>query len=89
MPETTEFLDRAGVPEGREHETLDARDLPPPRPLKDTLERLADLDDDVALVQLNDRRPQHLYPRLDERGYRHETLEDDDTVVTVIWTPQG
>ncbi|SFH48614.1 Uncharacterized conserved protein [Halorubrum aquaticum] len=86
MPETAEFLDRAGVPEDVEHETLDARELPPPRPLKDTLERLADLDDDVALIQYNDRRPQHLYPRLDDRGYRHETVEDDGTVVTVIWT---
>ena len=79
------LLDRTDVPADRERETLDARDLPPPRPLKDTLERLAALDDDVALVQFNDRRPRHLYPRLDDRGYRHETVEDGETVVTVIW----
>jgi hypothetical protein len=85
MPDVTAILDRTGVPADRERETLDARDLPPPRPLRDTLERLAALGDDVALIQFNDRRPRHLYPRLDDRGYRHETVEDGETVVTAIW----
>jgi hypothetical protein len=35
---------------------------------------------------VNDRAPQHLYPRLEERGYGHDTVEIDDGVVTVVWT---
>jgi len=80
-------VSRTDAPEGRRVETLDAADLPPPRPLRNTLERLADIDDDVVLVQYNDRRPQHLYPRLDDRGYEYETVESDDGVVTVVWMP--
>lgn len=67
-------------------ETLDVRQLGPPKPLAETLERLAELEETV-LVQLNDRAPQHLYPKLDDRGYAYETVETDDAVVTVIWEP--
>lgn len=80
-------LSETGAPPDRPRETLEAADLPPPQPLQNTLERLAELDDSVVLVQFNDRRPQHLYPKLDDRGYEYETLETDDEVVTVIWTP--
>jgi uncharacterized protein (DUF2249 family) len=66
------------------HEVLDVRDAPPPEPLKRTLETVADLDDGVV-VQVNDRAPQHLYPRLEDRGFAYETVERDDRVVTVIW----
>ncbi|HKJ58116.1 MAG TPA: DUF2249 domain-containing protein, partial [Halobacteriales archaeon] len=52
-----------------------------------TLERLAELDDDVVLCQRNDRVPQHLFPVLDDRGYRYETVEDGEEVVTAIWRP--
>lgn len=69
----------------RPRERLDVRALPPPEPLRRTLERLAELDDEVVLVQVNDRAPQHLYPMLEERGYAYETAETDDGVVTVIW----
>jgi uncharacterized protein (DUF2249 family) len=82
--EAESYLSRTDAPSERPHETLDARELPPPQPLKNTLERLAGLDDSVVLVQLNDRRPQHLYPQLEDRGYRYETVEEDP-VVTVIW----
>lgn len=37
------------------------------------------------LVQTNDRAPQHLYPRLEDRGYAYETVEADDDIVTAIW----
>lgn len=60
------------------------RDLPPPHPLKDTLERLEETPDSTVLVQLNDRAPQHLYTRLEDRDYEYKTFEDD-CVVTVIW----
>ncbi|MFB6080308.1 MAG: DUF2249 domain-containing protein [Haloferacaceae archaeon] len=80
-------LSATDAPADRPRETLDARDLPPPGPLKDTLERLASMDDGTVLVQVNDRAPQHLYPRLDERGYAYDTVEADGAVVTAIWRP--
>ena len=65
-------------------EAVDVRDLGPPKPLQNTLERLVELDDDTVLVQINDRAPQHLYPKLDDRGYEYETVEVEDAVVTVV-----
>jgi len=85
MENVVSYLSQTGAPETRPCETIDARELPPPQPIKNTLEQLAEIDDSIVLVQLNDRRPQHLYPELDDRGYDYETLEDGDTVVTVIW----
>ncbi|MFC6837916.1 DUF2249 domain-containing protein [Halomarina ordinaria] len=85
MPEIATYIEEVGAPADRPIETLDARELPPPQPLKNTLERLADLDDEVVLVQRNDRAPQHLYPQLDERGYTYGTIDGDEQVVTVIW----
>lgn len=73
------------APETDNPVTLDVRSLGPPKPLTETLERLADLDSDGVLVQLNDRAPQHLYPRLEDRGFDYETTEYDDVVVTSIW----
>jgi uncharacterized protein (DUF2249 family) len=73
------------APKHRSKKTLDARELPPPQPLQRTLERLADLEEETVLVQLNDRAPQHLYPKLEERGFTYETVDGDDAVRTVIW----
>lgn len=86
MADADTYLARTDAPIGHARETLDARELPPPQPLKNTLERLAAIPESTVLVQLNDRRPQHLYPRLEERGYRYETFEDDGVSVTVIWS---
>lgn len=85
MEQVGAFVSETAAPADRPTETLDARDLPPPQPLRNTLEQLADLPDDVVLVQLNDRAPQHLYPKLDDRGYEFETLDTEHGVVTVIW----
>jgi uncharacterized protein (DUF2249 family) len=85
MVDAVSHLAESAAPSDRPRETIDARELPPPQPLRNTLEQLAELGDSVVLVQLNDRRPQHLYPRLDDRDYQHETFEDGDSVVTVIW----
>lgn len=85
MPEAAEFLAETSAPADRPRETLDARDLPPPQPLQQTLERLADLDEEAVLVQFNDRAPQHLYPKLGDRGYAYETVETEEVVVTVVW----
>ncbi|SNZ03862.1 Uncharacterized conserved protein [Natronoarchaeum philippinense] len=69
----------------RPRETLDVRQLGPPKPLSETLELLAELDDEIVLFQLNDRAPQHLYPKLDDRGYVYDTVDLDDATVTAIW----
>ncbi|MXR42244.1 DUF2249 domain-containing protein [Halobaculum sp. WSA2] len=87
MTEETSPITETGAPTDRPRETLDARDLPPPQPLQNTLERLAELDAGTVLVQRNDRAPRHLYPKLSDRGYEYETVEGDDVVTTVIWTP--
>jgi TusA-related sulfurtransferase len=85
MDDRPSVVAETDAPTGRPTETLDVRDLPPPKPLSETLERVAELDNDAVLVQLNDRAPQHLYPKLTDRGYAFETVETDDCVVTVVW----
>lgn len=91
------------APTHRPTETLDVQELGPPKPLSRTLERLAELDDETVLIQRNDRAPQHLYPRLSERGYVFETVEGadgadeagdgveegDEVVVTAIWRAES
>lgn len=79
------YVSETAAPADRPTKSLDARDLPPPQPLRNTLEELAEMTDGSVLVQLNDRAPQHLYPKLEDRGYSFETIETDDGVVTVIW----
>ena len=78
---------RTAAPADHPRELLAVADAPPPEPLQATLERLPGLADDVVLVQVNDRAPRHLYPKLDDRGYEHDTVETDDAVVTVVWRP--
>lgn len=85
MGNTADPLSTTDAPTDAPRETLDARELPPPQPLQNTLERLTELDDETVLVQHNDRVPQHLFPQLDDRGYSYETVETDDAVVTAIW----
>lgn len=85
MDSVEPHLAETAAPEDRRYETLDARDLPPPLPLKNTLERLAELDDATVLVQYNDRVPKHLFPRLEERGFAHDTVTADDRTITAIW----
>lgn len=81
----TAALDAADISSEVATETLDVRDLGPPKPLQQTLEWLADTDDETVLVQINDRAPQHLYPKLGDRGYEYHTAELQDAVVTAIW----
>ncbi|MFC4450899.1 DUF2249 domain-containing protein [Halorussus aquaticus] len=85
----TDFAERASertdAPADRPREVLDVRELGPPEPLTETLETLADLPDGTVLVQVNDRAPQHLYPKLDDRGYEFETVTDGGVTLTTIW----
>ncbi|QSG04434.1 SirA-like two-layered alpha/beta sandwich domain [Halapricum desulfuricans] len=83
--EPTDVLDSEAVPDRAGHETLDVRELPPPKPLQETLEAVVDLGD-VVLIQINDRRPQHLFPKLEERGLEYEST-GEDPVYTAIWKP--
>ncbi|NKE35292.1 DUF2249 domain-containing protein [Natronococcus sp. JC468] len=76
---------RTDAPTDRPRTVLDVRSLGPPDPLQRTLERLAELPDETVLVQRNDRAPQFLYPKLEDRGYAYETVETDEEVVTVVW----
>lgn len=85
MGNTADPLSTTDAPIDAPRETLDARELPPPQPLQRTLERLTELDDETVLVQQNDRAPQHLFPKLDDRGYSYETVETGEAVVTAIW----
>jgi uncharacterized protein (DUF2249 family) len=55
--------------------TIDVSELVPPEPMVRILEALEDLPVGGSLHVHHLRRPMHLYPRLDELGYRHETRE--------------
>ena len=87
MQSAASVVDRTDAPSDRPREVLDVRSLGPPKPLQRTLETLVDLPDETVLVQRNDRVPQFLFPKLEDRGYAHETVELDDEVVTVVWDP--
>ncbi|WP_435073397.1 DUF2249 domain-containing protein [Halorubrum sp. HHNYT27] len=89
MPRETPRLEEIDAPTDRPVETLDVADLGPPEPLRRTLELLADLPDETVLVQRNDRAPQFLFPKLEDRGYAHDTVETEDAVVTAIWVEEG
>ncbi|UPW01417.1 DUF2249 domain-containing protein [Halorussus gelatinilyticus] len=82
---TERGVERTDAPADRPREELDVRSLGPPEPLTETLERLAEADDETVLVQANDRAPQHLYPKLTDRGYEYETVTDEEVVLTAIW----
>ncbi|MFC4544624.1 DUF2249 domain-containing protein [Halosolutus amylolyticus] len=89
MQSPSSVIDRTDAPSDRPREVIDVRMLGPPEPLTETLETLADLDTETVLVQRNDRAPQFLYPKLEDRGYAYETVDLDDEVVTVIWRSNG
>jgi TusA-related sulfurtransferase len=82
-----ESLKDTRVPLDKPCEVLDIRELGPPHPLKQTLERLAELNGETVLVQVNDRAPQHLFPKLRDRGYEFVTVDEGEAVVTAIWRP--
>ncbi|MFT4932024.1 MAG: hypothetical protein ACI91T_001912 [Natronomonas sp.] len=82
----TAVLDRERMPDREHVERLDVRDLPPPKPLQETLETLERLGDDAVLVQTNDRTPKHLLPKLEDRGYACESV-GDAPAHTAIWMP--
>lgn len=64
---------------------LDARGLEPPQPMVRILEALAELPEGAELRARTDRRPMHLYPQLEQRGFSGTSQEQaDGTFVTCI-----
>ncbi len=65
--------------------SLDARGLEPPQPMVQILERLATVPPGGELRARTDRRPMHLYPMLEQRGWTGETEElSDGSYITHI-----
>ena len=64
---------------------VDARGLELPQPMVRILEALADLPEGAELRAHTDRRPMHLYPQLEQRGFRGQSEEQPDgSFVTCI-----
>jgi len=57
---------------------VDARGLEPPQPMVRILEALAEIPEGTELRARTDRRPMHLYPQLEERGFRALSEEQPD-----------
>jgi uncharacterized protein (DUF2249 family) len=57
---------------------VDARGLEPPQPMVKILEALVALPVGAALRARTERRPMHLYPHLEERGFTAATEEQPD-----------
>lgn len=64
--------------------TIDVSELVPPEPMIRILQALEELPVGGSLLVHHVRRPMHLYPRLDEMGYRHETREPVPGQVQVL-----
>jgi uncharacterized protein (DUF2249 family) len=64
---------------------VDARGLPPPQPMVMILEAVATLSPDAELRARTNRRPMHLFPELESRGFSSQTEEENDgSFVTII-----
>ena len=57
---------------------VDARGLEPPLPMVKILEALSSLPAGAELHARTDRRPIHLYPQLEERGFGAQTEQQSD-----------
>lgn len=65
-------------------EELDARELDPPLPMVAILEALERLPEESTLRARTRRRPIHLLPHLEERGYNAVTVEETDGSYTTL-----
>jgi uncharacterized protein (DUF2249 family) len=57
---------------------VDARGLEPPQPMVTILEALEAMPTNALLRARTDRRPMHLYPQLEQRGFAAQTEEQTD-----------
>lgn len=76
--------DPAGAAEGPDLVVLDVRGLEPPEPMVRTLEALERLPDGSALLQLVDRVPKFLLPKLTERGFAYRIVSEAPGQVRVL-----
>ncbi len=65
---------------------LDNRGLEPPQPMMRTLKALDEMKKGEKLAIINDRRPMFLYEELDERGYPHQTEQQEDGSFKIVIT---
>jgi TusA-related sulfurtransferase len=63
---------------------LDVRGMEPPEPMVRTLAALETLPAGATLLQLNERVPQFLLPKLAELGFSYEVREQNDSLVRVF-----
>ena len=63
---------------------LDVRGMEPPEPMVHTLAALESLPQGKTLLQINERIPQFLLPKLDEMGFAYEVREQNDALVRVF-----
>lgn len=71
-------------PEGDDIVILDVRGMEPPEPMVHTLAALERLPRGQTLLQINERVPRFLLPRLGELGFTHEIVEQAEGVVRVF-----
>ncbi len=72
-------------PAGGAKVEVDTRGMEPPQPLVTILEALAALAPGAELHARTGRRPMHLYPQLEARGFAGETEEQSDgSFITII-----
>lgn len=63
---------------------LDVRGMEPPEPMVHTLAALEELPQGKTLLQINERVPQFLLPRLEELGFRYDIRKQNDALVRVF-----
>jgi uncharacterized protein (DUF2249 family) len=63
---------------------LDVRGMEPPEPMVHTLAALEQLPAGKTLLQINERVPQFLLPKLEELGFVYEVREQNDALVRVF-----
>jgi uncharacterized protein (DUF2249 family) len=68
---------------------LDVRGMDPPEPMVRTLAALDQLREDETLLQINDRVPQHLLPKLNALGFDFEIREQSGGPVRVYIRRSG
>lgn len=70
--------------EGEDLIVLDVRGMEPPEPMARTLSALDDLPAGKTLVQVNERVPHFLLPKLEELGFVYRVQEQHDALVRVF-----
>ncbi|SEQ43435.1 TusA-related sulfurtransferase [Virgibacillus subterraneus] len=68
---------------------IDNRGLEPPQPMMRTLKTLDKMENGTSFSIINDRRPLFLYEELNDRGYQHDTEEQEDGSFKITITKSG